>query len=170
MTKIDNNYIWVSDKVQKEYKAKSASVRLTWWNCWFKLGFSQFIGIPAFSLSWNLELIAYYFNQLWELLWGPSKTMSSMRNLEEHSISTEEKLALVVSYDCRFIHRIKRNESYLFRFRCSSGYVLSKTKSVTPPPPSSPFFYMSDITNSSSFNGKIFRKKMNVRKLYRQIP
>ena len=40
------------------------------------------------------------------------------------------------------------------RFRCSSGHVLSKTKSVTPQ-----FFYISDITNSSSFNGKMFRKK-----------
>ena len=37
---------------------------------------------------------------------------------------------------------------------CSSGQVLSKTKSVTPH-----FFYISDITNSSSFNGKICRKK-----------
>ena len=35
-----------------------------------------------------------------------------------------------------------------------SGQVLSKTKSVTPH-----FFYISDITNSSSFNGKICRKK-----------
>ena len=42
----------------------------------------------------------------------------------------------------------------LLRFRCSSGHVLSKTKLVTPH-----FFYISDITNSSSFNGKIFRKK-----------
>ena len=33
---------------------------------------------------------------------------------------------------------------------CSSWQVLSKTKSVTPH-----FFYISDITNSSSFNGKI---------------
>ena len=32
--------------------------------------------------------------------------------------------------------------------------MLSKTKSVTPH-----FFYISDITNSSSFNGTIFRKK-----------
>ena len=42
----------------------------------------------------------------------------------------------------------------LFRFRYSSGHVLSKTKSVTPQ-----FFCISDITNSSSFNGEIFRKK-----------
>ena len=42
----------------------------------------------------------------------------------------------------------------LLRFRCFSGHVLSKTKSLTPQ-----FFYISDITNSSSFNGKIFRKK-----------
>ena len=37
---------------------------------------------------------------------------------------------------------------------CSSGQVLSKTKLVTLH-----FFYISDITNSSSFNGKICRKK-----------
>ena len=36
-------------------------------------------------------------------------------------------------------------------------------KSVTPPPPIS--FYISDITNSSSFNGKIFRKKSMIEKL-----
>ena len=42
----------------------------------------------------------------------------------------------------------------LLRFWCTSGHVLSKTKSVTPH-----FFYVSDITNSSPFSGKIFRKK-----------
>ena len=42
----------------------------------------------------------------------------------------------------------------LLRFRCSSGLVFSKTKWVTPH-----FFYVSDITKSFSFNGKIFRKK-----------
>ena len=36
---------------------------------------------------------------------------------------------------------------------CSSRKVLSKTKSVTPH-----FFYISDITNSSSFNAKICGK------------
>ena len=36
---------------------------------------------------------------------------------------------------------------------CSSRHVLSKTKMVTPH-----FFYISDITNSSFFNGKICRK------------
>ena len=46
-------------------------------------------------------------------------------------------------------------EARFFRFiGCSSGQVLSKTKSVTPI-----FFYISDITNSSSFNGKICRKE-----------
>ena len=53
----------------------------------------------------------------------------------------------------------------LLRFRCSSGHVLSKTKSVTPY-----FFYIFDIANSSSFNGKIFRKKINVRKISRERP
>ena len=32
------------------------------------------------------------------------------------------------------------------------------------------FFYISAITNSSSFNGKIFRKKSNVRKFLRERP
>ena len=44
-------------------------------------------------------------------------------------------------------------------FGCSSGQVLSKTKSVT-----SHFFYISDITNSPSFNGKISRKKSMLEK------
>ena len=47
----------------------------------------------------------------------------------------------------------------LLRFRCSSGHVISKTKSVTPH-----FFYISDIANSPSFNGKIFRKKSMLEK------
>ena len=42
----------------------------------------------------------------------------------------------------------------LLRFKCSSGHVLAKAKSVTPH-----FFYISDTTNSSSFNNQIFRKK-----------
>ena len=45
----------------------------------------------------------------------------------------------------------KPNFSYL---GCSSRHVISKTKSVAPH-----FFYISDITISSSFNGKILRKK-----------
>ena len=45
------------------------------------------------------------------------------------------------------------------RFRCFSGHVLSKTKSVTPY-----FFYISDIANSSSLSGKIFRKKSMLEK------
>ena len=44
-------------------------------------------------------------------------------------------------------------------FGRSSEQVLSKTKSVTPH-----FFYISDITNSSSFNGKISRKKSTLEK------
>ena len=57
------------------------------------------------------------------------------------------------------------NEARLLRFRCSPGHILSKTKSVTPH-----FFYISDITNSSSFNGKMFRKKINVRKFSCERP
>ena len=37
---------------------------------------------------------------------------------------------------------------------CSSRHVISKTKPMTPH-----FFYISDINNSSTFNGKILRKK-----------
>ena len=44
-------------------------------------------------------------------------------------------------------------------FECSSGQVLFKTKSVTHH-----FFHISDITNSSSFNGKISRKKSMLEK------
>ena len=33
-----------------------------------------------------------------------------------------------------------------------------------------PFFYISDIANSESFNGKIFRKKINVRNISRERP
>ena len=44
-------------------------------------------------------------------------------------------------------------------FGCFSGHDLSKTKSVTPH-----FFYISDITNSSSYSGKSFRKKSMLKK------
>ena len=47
----------------------------------------------------------------------------------------------------------------LLKFSCSCEHVLSKTKSVTPH-----FFYISDIAISSSFHGKIFRKKSMVEK------
>ena len=51
---------------------------------------------------------------------------------------------------------------YSLRFRCFS-VMFSTKRSRWPPPPPPPlnffFFYISDITNSSSFNGKIFRKK-----------
>ena len=43
------------------------------------------------------------------------------------------------------------------------GQVLSKTKSVTPH-----LFYISDSTNSLSFNGKIIRKKINFGKFSRE--
>ena len=66
---------------------------------------------------------------------------------------------------------VKKNSSFLcsgrkiakeagsYRFVWSSEQVLSKTKSVTPI-----FFYISDITNSSSFNGKISTKKSMLEK------
>ena len=57
-------------------------------------------------------------------------------------------------------------EAGFYKFVCSSGQVLLKTKSVAP----LFFFYISDLTNSSSFNGKISRKKSNVRKIWRARP
>ena len=51
------------------------------------------------------------------------------------------------------------NEARFSQIRCTSGHVLSKTKSVTPQ-----FFHISDISNSSTFTGKIFRKKSMLEK------
>ena len=45
----------------------------------------------------------------------------------------------------------------LLRFRCSSGHVLSETKSVTPN-----FFYISDTTNSSSLHSKSMLENFHV--------
>ena len=50
-------------------------------------------------------------------------------------------------------------EAEFYRFWVFFREVLSKTKSVAPH-----FFYISDITNSSSFNGKISRKKSMLEK------
>ena len=47
----------------------------------------------------------------------------------------------------------------LLRFRCSSGHVLSKTKSVTP--------HYLNISDNSSFNGKIFGKKKSMSENFR---
>ena len=51
------------------------------------------------------------------------------------------------------------NEARFSQIRCTSGHVLSKTKSVTPH-----FFYISDITNSSTFTGRMYRKKSMLEK------
>ena len=64
------------------------------------------------------------------------------------------KALIAIFWDLRPLWSFPLTKPNLLRFRCSSWYVLSKTKSVTPQ-----FFYISDITNSSSFNGKIFSKK-----------
>ena len=53
----------------------------------------------------------------------------------------------------KFLFQNIPNERVL-RFWCSSGHVFFKMKSVTLH-----YFYISGITNSSSFRGKIFRKK-----------
>ena len=74
------------------------------------------------------------------------------------------KALIAIFCDLRPLWPSSLTKPDLVRFRCSSGHVLSKTKSVTPQ-----FFYISDITNSSSFNGRIFRKKINVRKFSRKF-
>ena len=64
------------------------------------------------------------------------------------------KALIAVFWDFQPLWPSSLTKPDLLRFRCSSGHFLSKTKSATPH-----FFYISDITNSSSFNGKIFREK-----------
>ena len=75
------------------------------------------------------------------------------------------KVLIAIIWDLQPLWSSSLTKLDLLRFRCSSGHVLSKTKSVTPH-----FFYISDITNSSSFNGKMFRKKINVRKFSCERP
>ena len=53
----------------------------------------------------------------------------------------------------------------LLRFRCFSGHVLSKTKSVTPH-----FFYISDISKPHHLLMVKFSEKINVRKFSRERP
>ena len=64
------------------------------------------------------------------------------------------KALIAIFLDLQLLWASSLTKPDLLRFRCSSGNVLSKTKLVTPHS-----FYISDITNSSSFSGKIFRKK-----------
>ena len=64
------------------------------------------------------------------------------------------KALIAIFWDLQPLWPSSLTKPDLLRFRCSSGHVLSKTKSVTPH-----LFYISDITKSSSFNGKVFRKK-----------
>ena len=63
------------------------------------------------------------------------------------------KTLIAIFWDLQPLRSSSLTKPDLLRFRCSSGHVLSKTKSKMI------FFYISDIANSSSFNGKIFRKK-----------
>ena len=66
---------------------------------------------------------------------------------------------MAIFWDLQPLWSFSLTNPNLLRFRCSSGHVLSKTKSVTPH-----FFYIPDIVNSSSFNGEIFRKKSMLEK------
>ena len=65
------------------------------------------------------------------------------------------KALIAIFWDLQLLWPSSLTKPDLLRFRCFSGDVLSKTKSVIP----HFFFYFSDITNSSSFDSKIFRKK-----------
>ena len=64
------------------------------------------------------------------------------------------KALISIFWDLQPLWSCSLTEPDLLRFGWFSGHVLSETKSVT-----THFFYISDITNSSSFDGKIFRKK-----------
>ena len=64
------------------------------------------------------------------------------------------KALIAIFWDLQTLWPSSLTKTNLLRFRCSSGHVLSKTKYVTPQ-----FSYVSDITNSSSFNDKNFRQK-----------
>ena len=63
------------------------------------------------------------------------------------------KALIAIFWDLQPLWSSSLTKPDLLRFRCSSGHVLSKPKSVIPH-----FFYISDIANSSSFNGKISEK------------
>ena len=62
------------------------------------------------------------------------------------------KALIAIFWDLQPLWPSSLTKPDLLTFGCSSGHVLSKTKSVT-----SHFFYISDITKSLSFNGKIFK-------------
>ena len=84
----------------------------------------------------------------WISLIGPFKPYFGRENFPS-------KLYLIaILWDLQPLWSSSLTKCNLLRFRCSSGHVLSKTKSVTPQ-----FFYISGIANLSSFNGKLFRKK-----------
>ena len=95
------------------------------------------------------------------LLWGTSPV--DLNHIWQRTFPF--KTLIAIFWDLQPLWPSSPTKPELLRFRCSYGHVLSKTKSVTPH-----FFYISDITNSSSFNGKIFTKKINVRKFSRERP
>ena len=94
----------------------------------------------------------------WErILWGtsPVDLIRFIGPLEPYLAETFPFKALIaIFWDLQPLWPSSLTKPDLLRFRCSSGHILSETKSVTPQ-----FFYIFDITNSSSFNGKILRKK-----------
>ena len=89
--------------------------------------------------------------------WLNSLNRSILNNIWQRTISFKALIAIL--WDLQPLWSSSLTKPDLLRFRCSSEHVLSKTKSVTPH-----FFYISGIANSSSFNGKIFRKKSMLEK------
>ena len=81
--------------------------------------------------------------------------MGPLKQSLVENISLQGVIAIFLGLQALWPYSLKKPD-----FGCSSGQVLSKTKSVTP----HFFFYISDITNSSSFNGKISRKKSMLEK------
>ena len=83
--------------------------------------------------------------------------MGPLKQSLVENISLQGVIAIFLGLQTLWPYSLKKPD--FTDFGCSSGQVLSKTKSVTPY-----FFYISDITNSSSFNGKISRKKSMLEK------
>ena len=93
------------------------------------------------------------------VVYKPLSKLNETKSAELDTFPNRVEIEIEAGYTFRNRSRI------LSDLGCSSGQVLSKTKSVTPH-----VFYISDITNSSSFNGRICRKKINFRKFSRERP
>ena len=78
-----------------------------------------------------------------------------------------------LSLVCRFIGPFKPYLAENFSLQSSNCNILGLAATVAfsaNEVVDAPFFYISHITNSSTFIGKIFRKKVNFRKFSRERP